>query len=306
MNSKISVCIPVYNGSDTIEKLVDDVFVELKNEHEIEIILVNDSSSDNSEEICVKLAQNNKNVKFISLRRNYGEHNAVMCALNFATGDYVAIIDDDFQNPPSEILKLVNEAKKGFDVVYSKYYEKKHHFFRNLGSKFNDLVSTWLLEKPKDLYLSSFKVISKELVKELIKYKGPFPYIDGLILRATNNITSIYVEHHVRQEGKSNYTINKLASLWLNMFINFSIKPLRVFTFFGMAMASIGFLASVLFIIEKLISPEMELGWTSVIVSILMFSGIQLIFLGLIGEYIGKHYLDSNGTPQWTIKEKFL
>jgi len=306
MNSKISVCIPVYNGSNTIEKLVDEVFVELKNEHEVEIVLVNDASSDNSEDICTKLAQNNENVKFISLRRNYGEHNAVMCALNFATGDYVAIIDDDFQNPPSEILKLVNEAKNGFDVVYSKYHEKKHHFFRNLGSKFNDLVSTWLLEKPKDLYLSSFKVISKELVKELIKYKGPFPYIDGLILRATNNITSIYVEHHVRQEGKSNYTIKKLASLWLNMFINFSIKPLRVFTFFGMAMASIGFLASLLFIIEKLISPEMELGWTSVIVSILMFSGIQLIFLGLIGEYIGKHYLDSNGTPQWTIKEKFL
>lgn len=303
---KVSVCIPVYNGAKTIKKLVEEIFQVLTPSYEVEVVLVNDCSPDNSDDICKDIAESSKDVKYISLRKNYGEHNAVMCALNYSTGDYVAIIDDDFQNPPGEIIKLVEEAKQGVDVVYSKYHKKEHHFFRNIGSKFNDKLSTWLLEKPKDLYLSSFKVISKDIVKEIVKYKGPTPYIDGLILRSTNNISSIYVAHDKRQEGKSNYTIKKLVSLWLNMFINFSIKPLRLFSLFGIAATMFGFLASVVFIIQKIIDPELQLGWTSVMVSILFFSGVQIVFLGLIGEYVGKHYLQSNGTPQWTIKEKFL
>ena len=302
---KISVCIPVYNGARTIESLVEDIFRELRPLYEVEIVMVNDYSPDNSDEICKRLATDNPGVKYVSLRRNYGEHNAVMCALNYSTGDYVAIVDDDFQNPPSEIAKLVDEAEKGFDVVYSKYHKKEHNFFRNFGSKFNDKISNWLLEKPKDLYLSSFKVIRRDMVKEIIKYKGPAPYIDGLILRATSSFSSVYVSHDKRQEGASNYTLKKLISLWLNMFINFSIKPLRLFSLFGMVATAFGFVASVVFIIQKIIDPNLQLGWTSVMVSILFFAGVQIVFLGLIGEYIGKHYLQDNGTPQWTVKEEY-
>jgi len=303
---KVSVCIPVYNGAKTIKNLVDNVFLELGARYEVEVVLVNDYSPDNSDDICKDLAKKYQDVKYISLRRNYGEHNAVMCALNYSTGDYVAIVDDDFQNPPSEIIKLVEEAEKGFDVVYSKYHKKEHHFIRNFGSKFNDKISNWLLEKPKDLYLSSFKVIRRELVQEIIKYKGHAPYIDGLILRATNNFSSVYVSHDKRQEGASNYTLKKLISLWLNMFINFSIKPLRLFSFFGIIATAFGFIASIIFIIQKIIDPNLQLGWTSVMVSILFFAGVQIVFLGLIGEYVGKHYLQDNGTPQWTVKEEYI
>jgi len=303
---KVSVCVPVYNGAKTIKNLVEEIFQELASHWDVEVILVNDYSRDNSGEICKELANEFSGVKYISLRKNYGEHNAVMCALNYSTGDYVAIIDDDFQNPPGEIIKLLEEAQKGFDVVYSKYHKKEHHFFRNFGSKFNDKICNWLLEKPKELYLSSFKVINKDLVKEIVKYTGPTPYIDGLVLRATNNISSVHVSHDKRQEGKSNYTLHKLVSLWLNMFINFSIKPLRLFTLLGIIAIVFGSLASVVFIIEKIFNPELQLGWTSVMVSVLFFSGVQIVFLGLIGEYVGKHYLQSSGAPQWTIKEKHI
>jgi polyisoprenyl-phosphate glycosyltransferase len=188
-------------------------------------------------------------------------------------------------------------------VVYSKYTTKKHNLFRNIGSRFNNFVASLLLDKPKDLYLSSFKAISREVVQEIIKYKGPFPYIDGLILRVTNNFSTVLVEHVERDTGKSNYNLWKLISLYLNMFVNFSIKPLRLFIFAGIIIFLIGLILGVWFIIEKLVHPWIPVGWTSIATLIILFSGFQIIFLGLLGEYLGKQYLDQNVTPQWAIKK---
>ena len=220
----ISIVIPVYNSETTLRPLIKMLESALQQYH-FEVILVNDCSKDKSEALGNQLATEKVFVKFISLRRNYGEHNAVMCGLNFTTGKYVIIMDDDLQNPPSELHKMIDAAKSsGADVIYSKYATKKHHFFRNLGSQFNNYISTTLLEKPKDLYLSSFKLIRGEVVQEIIKYKGPFPYVDGLIWRVTNSYLQVEVEHLAREEGASNYTLKKLIGLYLNMFLNFSIK----------------------------------------------------------------------------------
>jgi glycosyltransferase involved in cell wall biosynthesis len=303
---KLSICIPVYNAAPTIAALVDECIAQLSDDYALEFLLVNDYSQDDSDAVCKALVSRHPCVKYMSLRRNFGEHNAVMCAFNYVTGDYAVVIDDDFQNPPSEIRKLVEEARRGYDVVYSRYADKRHGVFRNLGSRFNNLVASWLLEKPKNLYLSSFKVLRADIVKRLIRYQGPSPYIDGLILRETGNISSVLVAHADRREGQSNYTLKKLLSLWLNMFINFSIKPLRVFALFGLVVTLFSFLAATVFIVQKLLNPAMQVGWTSVMVAILFFAGVQIIFLGLIGEYIGKHYLHANGTPQWVIKEEHL
>ncbi|HEX3010206.1 MAG TPA: glycosyltransferase family 2 protein [Bacteroidales bacterium] len=301
---KLSICVPVYNGADSIGKLlevIDSTFSEM----EFEVVLVNDGSRDNSSAVCQEMVNRYSYVKFIDLRRNFGEHNAVMCALNYCTGDYATIIDDDLQNPPIEILKLLDEVEKGFDVVYAKYHEKKHNVFRNFGSRVNDLFATWLIEKPKDLYLCSFKIINRDMINEIIKYKGPFPYIDGLILRATNRVSSVYVEHNRREAGKSNYTLSKLMRLWLNMFVNFSIKPMRAISIFGFAVTGLSVVMAVVWIIERLLHPDTIQGWTTIAVLILFFGGLQSAFLGLIGEYIGKNYLDVNGTPQWTVRREY-
>ncbi len=298
---KLSIVIPVYNGSQTIKELVGQIKNELI-DLEYEVVLVNDCSPDNSEAVCSEIASEYSNVVFISLRKNSGEHNAVMCGLNHVSGDYTIIMDDDFQNPPSEIMKLYNEAKKGYDVVYSKYLKKKHSIYRNLGSKFTDKMAVLLIGKPKNLYLSSFKIINNDVVKELIKYKGPFPYIDGLILRVTNNITSVFVEHALRNQGQSNYSFSRLLSLYMNMFINFSIKPIRLMIFSGLGIFLIGIVMSLLFIIENYTHSNMPVGWTAIAILIITFSGFQILFLGLLGEYIGKQYLDQNSTPQWTVK----
>jgi len=299
---ELSIIIPVYNSEKSIRKLVLELNNTLK-DIDFEVILVNDGSKDQSEKICEGLAEEFKQVTFISLRRNFGEHNAVMCGLNFSSGLYSVIIDDDFQNPPEEIIKLLDEIRKGYDVVYSKYKVKKHGFFRNLGSKFTDFVANQLLEKPRHLYLSSFKIIHRDVVQEVIKYKGPFPYIDGLVLRATDHITSIYVDHSDRVEGRSNYNLKKLVLLYLNMFVNFSIMPLRIFTITGVIIFIIGVILSIFLIVRRLLNPEFPAGWTSVALVVVTFSAFQIIFLGLIGEYLGKQYLDQNNTPQWTIKQ---
>lgn len=302
----LSVCVPVYNGAATVGRLVEAILSELgpnSGLDDLEIILVNDGSpKDESEAVCAELARRIPEVRFIGLRRNYGEHNAVMCALAHSRGDYAAVIDDDFQNPPSEIAVMLDEAKKGYDVVYARFEKKRHHWFRNWGSRFNNAVAGRLLNKPRGLYLSSFKVISGDLVKEITKYTGPFPYVDGLILRATDSISSVTVKHRDRSEGKSNYTFRKLVNLWIRMFINFSQKPLRIATGTGLFFAAVSLVAAVVFAVQKFLEHESPAGWASLIVAVLFMGSLQLIFLGLLGEYIGKIYLDLNGTPQWTIK----
>lgn len=298
---KLSVIIPVYNGSTTISELVNELKSQLS-ELDYEVLLVNDGSSDNSEQICLSLLNSEKNMTFISLRKNVGEHNAVMCGLKHSRGDCAVIIDDDFQNPPSEIIKLYNELQKGYDVVYSKYRKKEHSIFRNISSAANDFFATVLMEKPKRLYLSSFKIIHREVINEIIKYNGPFPYIDGLILRVTSSISSVFVEHSRRKEGKSNYNLSRLVSLYLNMVINFSIKPLRLMIFLGFFLFLLGVILSIAFIIEKLANPHVPIGWTAIVTLITTFSGFQILFLGVMGEYVGKQYLDQNATPQWSIK----
>ena len=303
---KTSVVIPVYKGAKTIGSLTEALIDSIKS-YEFEIVLVNDGSPDNSHEICLGLYKRHAPiVKYICLARNFGEHNAVMAGLSHATGDYAVIIDDDFQNPPEEIPKLVDEAvRKNYDVVYSYYSRKQHSYFRNMGSAFNNLVASFLLNKPVDLYLSSFKCMNRFVINEVIKYDGPFPYIDGLIWRTTNNVGRVLVRHEKRQDGRSGYSLRKLVRLWLNMFVNFSIYPLRMSTLFGVLFSFLGVALSVLLVIDKLLHPNIPMGLTSILVAILVFSGVQMIMLGVIGEYLGKLFLSHNRTPQYIARDIF-
>ena len=304
---KLSIAIPVYNSESTIENLVTQLIEKLSKEYELEIVLINDCSKDNSEKICISLYERNYNiVKFYSLAKNVGEHNAVMAALNKVTGNYVVVMDDDFQNPVSEVIKLVSYASaNSFDVVYTYYDKKFHSFFRNLGSKFNDKLANYMLGKPKNLYLSSFKVMNKFIVDEVIKYDRPYPYLDGLILRTTSNIGKLKVEHRGREQGDSNYTFKKLISLWLNMFTNFSILPLRISIILGFVFAIWGLVLGTYTFFEKLADPGLPIGFAAIAVSIFVFAGIQLLALGMIGEYVGRIFISQTRKSQFTIRKSF-
>ncbi len=303
-SARVSVVIPVYRGEKTIARLVHALRDALGAVYDLEIVLVNDGSPDGSAAVCRRLAGESPAVKFINLARNFGEHNAVMAGLNHAAGDYAVIMDDDFQNPPAEVVKLIEEIRLGYDVVYSYYEKKRHSLLRNLGSRFNDRVATLLLGKPRDLYLSSFKAVNRFVIDELVKYDGPYPYIDGLILRFTRNYSRVLVRHEPRAEGGSSYTLGKLASLWLNMFTNFSVLPLRLASGAGFAFAIVGVLIAIGFAVEKLEDPELPVGWASLIVTVLITSGVQLFALGMIGEYVGRLFLKQSGRPQFVVRER--
>jgi undecaprenyl-phosphate 4-deoxy-4-formamido-L-arabinose transferase len=303
--ASFSIVIPVYNGADTIGELVGRLSEVLAPER-FQLVLVNDGSSDNSHEVCMDLVSRYDFLTYVNLSRNFGEHNAVMAGLAHTDGDYVVIMDDDLQNPPEEVLNLLRVARSGrFDAVYSHYRAKRHHWLRNLGSRFNNWVANFMLDKPRDLYLSSFKCLSRFAVGEILKYRGPFPYIDGLLLRVTRNIGKIEVSHSERATGRSGYTLGKLVGLWLNMFVNFSIIPLRVSALLGIVFSTLGALLSVYVVIEKMINPNIPIGWPMLIIVVMIFSGVQLLILGIIGEYLGRLFLTGNSTPQYTVRGVF-
>ena len=306
-NKMISIVIPVFNSEATISDLVTELITHISKDHPLEVVLVNDDSDDRSENECIGLFKKYpEKVKFYSLAKNVGEHNAVMAGLNKVKGDWAVIMDDDFQNPVAEVSKLIEYIlNNNYDVVYTKYDKKQHSAFKNIGSYFNNKVANIMLKKPNELYLSSFKAIKQKLISEIIKYKLPYPYIDGLILRTTNNIGVIEVQHKSRSQGQSGYTIKKLISLWLNMFTNFSVVPLRIATFLGAVLSFGGFLFAIAILVEKLFYPEVPQGYASLVIIFIIFSGVQLVFIGLIGEYLGRLFISNNKHPQFFITKKF-
>lgn len=303
MSPYLSVIIPVYKSERTIGPLVNRLQDCLR-EIDVEIVLVNDGSPDQSEQVCLALADAHQNVRFISLRRNFGEFNAVLCGLHHADGQFAAIIDDDFQNPPEAILTLLQTAKKsGYDVVYSRYAEKQHAAYRNIGSRFLNYLTTYLLRKPKSLYLSSFKLISRPIIEEIKHYRGPYPYIDGLIFRVTRHVGSVEVPHYARQEGQSNYTWRKLISLTLNVLFGYSAMPLRLIMGVGLMIVGSSLVLGLCMLIGGLTGWLSVRGWLIVIWIVVTFSGLLLLALGVVGEYLGKLYLSYSGQPPYVINQ---
>ena len=304
----ISIIIPVFNSENTIEILINNIVEGLGKHYEFEIILINDSSVDRSEEKCKKLVEKYSNVVLYSLSKNVGEHNAVMAGLNKCTGDYAAIMDDDLQHSADSLLKLIQfgiKEKNNFDVVYTYYDKMKHNFLRNFGRKFNDLMANLVLDKPKFLYLSSFKLVNRFLITEIIKYKSPFSYIDGIILGITNRIGRVKVEHDKRVYGKSGYTIKKLLQVWSSMFTGFSVIPLRLSLGLGWILSALGFVVALITLVERIVDNTVPSGYATMIIIVTIFSGVILIALGLLGEYVGRIFILLNKKPQFTIRNSW-
>lgn len=299
----LSIVVPVYRGAATVGALVEALSA-LRPAGGIEIILVNDGSPDNSGDVCRALAASaTVPLTYIEHARNYGEHNAVMTGLRHARGSYVITMDDDLQNPPEEVVRLYDHARTGgWDVVYTRYAVKEHEGWRNIGSRFANGVADMLLDKPKGLYLSSFRCMSALVVREVTNYRGPYPYVDGLIMQVTQRLDSIEVKHLARMEGRSNYTLKRLVLLWLNLATNFSVLPLRLAILAGALLGFLGLIAAATVIVEGMMG-ETPSGWASTMTVMLLTAGVQFLILGVLGEYVGRAFLSANGKPQGVIRE---
>jgi glycosyltransferase involved in cell wall biosynthesis len=299
----LSIVIPVYRGAASIARLVEALSV-LRPAGGLEIVLVNDGSPDNSGAVCQELVQRAAvPLTYVEHARNFGEHNAVMTGLRHTSGAYAITMDDDLQNPPEEVVRLYDHARLGnWDVVYTRYSVKQHAGWRNIGSRFANAVADRLLDKPKGLYLSSFRCMSAFVVRAVTRYQGPYPYVDGLIMQVTQRIDSIEVRHLPRIEGRSNYNLTRLVRLWLNLATSFSLAPLRLAIYAGVFMALLGTAGAVATIVEALFLHDTPSGWASTMTVIMLVAGVQSMILGVLGEYVGRTFLSANGKPQGAVR----
>ena len=303
---KLSIIIPCYKSEGTLKNVVDECVLKIADMGfcDYEIVLVNDSSPDNVMAVIDEMCLKNPKIKAIEFAKNFGQHAAIMAGINEASGDIYVFLDDDGQTPIEQVDKLINALADDVDVVYAKYNYKKHSLWRNVGTKINDIMARLLIDKPKDITITSYFVCKSFVIQEMRRYKNAYPYLGGLIFRSVSRIKSVDIDHKERLCGESGYTLMKLMGLWMNGFTAFSVKPLRVAAFIGLLCAFLGFIMMAQTIITKLIGIDRLLGYSSTMSVLLFIGGILMIMLGIIGEYIGRIYISINNAPQYVIRKK--
>ena len=303
---KLSIVIPCYGSEHTIEPVVNEVISTIDtNRFDYEFILVNDCSKDNVWQSIIKLTEGNNRIKGISFAKNFGQQSALLAGFRHATGDYVVSMDDDGQAPVESLMEMINSLEQNdYDIVYGCYQQVRQTGFRRFGSWFNHKMAICFSNCPKDLFPTSFYVARKFLIEEIVQFENCYAYISGLVFRSTRNIGKIYVKHRSRIEGKSGYSLKRLIGLWINGFTAFSVKPLRLATFFGFIFSLLGFIYGIFIIIMKLIRPDTPMGYSSTMAAILFIGGVIMFMMGMVGEYIGRIYINQNKSPQYVIRTK--
>lgn len=301
----LSFVIPCYHSAATLVAVTQQIreTVQADGRYAYEIILVNDNPADDTWHEIVRLKQQDPHIFGICMSRNFGQASALLAGYRHVNGDIVVSLDDDGQTPPSEMFRLIDALDEETDIVYASYPTKHHSAFRNFGSKVNDWMATWLMGKPKDLYMASYYAARRFIIDEMVKCENPFPYVDGLAVRSTSRFKNVPIDHQDRTEGQSGYTFAKLLSLWFNGFTAFSVKPLRIATVMGMIFSLLGFLFAVMVIVRKIILLDrIDAGWSSIVAIVLLLDGILMMMLGLVGEYVGRMYMTMNKSPQYVIR----
>ena len=300
----ISFVIPCYGSELTLPAVVEGIHSAMldKKISAYEIVLVSDASPDGVFSVITELTKKDSRVQGAELSRNFGQHAALMAGYRMTSGDIVVSMDDDGQTPPEEIHKLLDVINQGYDVVYAQYPKAKQSVLRRFGSRVNAWMLETLMGKPKELQTTSFFAMRRYVADEVTRYLNSYPYIIGLVLRTTNRIGVVEVNHQPRTIGTSNYSMRKLLSLWLNGATAFSVKPLRVATILGLFSAASGFVAVLVIIAHRMLNPGVPVGWSSTMAVLLFVGGIILLVLGIMGEYMGRMYITQNAAPQYVIR----
>jgi glycosyltransferase involved in cell wall biosynthesis len=300
----ISVVVPVYNSETTLLELRSrlETVLEKESRGRYEIIFVNDASTDSSWAILKTFPKVNHRIIAINLTRNFGQHNALMCGFSQASGDVVVTLDDDLQNPPEEIPRLHRKMAEGFDVVYGIPASRKHSQLKNAGSDLVQLVYRRIFRVSNRI--SSFRMVRRAIVQCVMGYDRSFSFIDGLLAWYTRDIGTVSVEHQIRAVGRSGYSIGKLMTLALNLLANFSIAPLQIASMTGVVFALLAFLIGSYMLMKKVFLDIPVSGFASLIVSITLFSGVQLMTIGLMGEYIGRMHINTSKRPQFAVRDR--
>ena len=302
---KLSFVIPCYRSETYITDTILEIRQTMAQRPDVayQIIAVNDGSPDNVIQVLRELSLKWNELIVIDLMMNFGQENARLAGLNYASGDYIVCLDDDGQCPMNQVWRLIEPLQKGYDVSIARYPRKKQSAFKNFGSKINSMMTHWLLKMPKSVEMSNFFAFNSCMRDEIIRYKNPYPFITGLFFRVTQKVVNVEMEERERIQGTTGYTLGKLIGLWLNGLTNFSLKPLRIADGMGVLFALMGFAFGVFTVVRKIINPEMLAGYASMIAAIFFVGGILMLLLGMLGEYVGRIYLCLNQMPQYVVRE---
>jgi polyisoprenyl-phosphate glycosyltransferase len=305
---ELSIVIPVYRSEACLIALYDAITETMTSlGRSYEVILINDYSPDQSWRIIQSLCENDPCIVGVDLRRNFGQDNAILTGLRLARGRYIAVMDDDLQHHPKFLPDLLAEIEKGHDVVYADFGIKRQKLWKNIGSWINGKIAEWVLDKPKGLYISPYKVIDRDVAQLICDYPGHAPYIDGLLFQATARISKVPVVHHSRFQGSGNFTFTRSLGVSARLAFSFSARPLRLIGTFGILTSAVGLALALFVVCYRLLVPQNftaeAVGWASLMVAILIASGLQMIFFGALAEYTGRSYLLMSRKPQTSIRE---
>ncbi len=307
IDNLLSFVIPCYRSEETIEKVCAEIAetMALRPEYDYEIIAVNDCSPDGVLEVLRRLAAADRRIRVVDLAKNFGKHSAMMAGFGYVRGAYVVNLDDDCQCPVGELWRLMDAViLEGCDCATAVYPRKKEAAWKKLGSQVNARMVNWLIEPPKGVNVENFHVIRRYVCDEMLRYPNPYPYVSGLLMRATHRIKMIPMEERERGDGKATgFTFKKSFSLFANGLTAFSVKPLRIASLLGVLFALLGFVYGLAVIIRKLVHPEVMMGYSSLMAVQLFSSGVVMLILGMTGEYIGRIYISLNRSPQYVIRE---
>ena len=305
----ISIVVPVYRSEACLPALAAAVDAALNRVNlSYELLLVNDGSPDKSWSVIQQLATRYSTIVGFNHRRNFGQDNAILTGIRNATGGAIVIMDDDLQHSPDDVPKLYAELNRtGADVVYAHFASKKQKTWKKIGSWVNGKFAEWLIDKPANIYMSPFKVVRREVAELIAAFDGPFPYVDSLLFQVTDRFSSIQAEHYPRIAGRSTYTFAKSLNVWSRLAFSFSVKPLRIVTWVGAAALIASMVGALMIVILRLLYPtdfgNSAAGWASLMVMILIIGGLQMLFLGIIGEYSGRTHININRKPQSVVAD---
>lgn len=301
----ISLVIPVYNSEHSLKPLLEKIHEVLPSiSSEYEVLLVNDGSPDGSWQVVRELEEANEHVIGTNLMRNYGQHNALLCGIRQARYDLVVTLDDDLQHDPALIPQLINELNKGFEVVYGAPQTERHGLFRDLASVVTKMVLSTVMNAKSARHVSAFRVFYTYLRDAFSHYQGPAVSLDVLLAWGTSKFGFIEIPHLKREIGKSNYTFRKLVAHALNLLTGFSTIPLRMATGIGFLFLFFGIGLLLYVLIHFLIVGGVVPGFTFLSSLIIIFSGVQLFTLGIMGEYMARMYFRMMDKPTYTVKKE--
>lgn len=303
---KYSVVIPVYNSENIVGQTIDQTVEFFASRLlEYELILVNDGSTDGSWQVIKEKASHNQRIRAFNLLKNYGQHTANFCGFQKAAGDFLITMDDDLQNPPEEIIKLIEKIGDGvrYDVVFGEFKQKMHASYRKIGTKIIGYMNRKIFIKPKGLVLSNFRIMRRDVVDRICKYRTSYPYIPGLVLMFSSNPANVTVEHHPRKEGKSGYNWLRIGKLVMRILFNYSSFPLRVVTGGGFIASFMSFSLAIFYLVNAIFAGSSVPGWATVVVLLSFFSGMILLVLGMLGEYFVRLINQTSHGAIYYIKE---